>query len=142
MQISGYANYIPQVPSRAARSNTSFAQALNTTADDTVNKPAPASALTDTDAGSNEKRDYSNMTPREFSEAGKQLYKEGKIDLDQLFQFQWAAGDFNSEGNGSSESTKPVNYIAHFQDKLLCAPSVYGDSNKKMVKSILDIIAR
>jgi hypothetical protein len=63
--------------------------------------------------------DFTNMTPRAFSSAAQTMYDNGKIDMDQLFKMQMAAGGIfkNSEApqNGNNKS---VNYVQYFKDQL------------------------
>lgn len=140
MQVSGYANYISQIPARTARSDSAFAQALKTKEGDPLVQGARPSPSIGTDTGANDKLDYSNMTPRQFVDAGKSLYKEGRIDEVQLFEIHMTAGFFDGQTNEFSESQKPFNYIASFQDKLLCNATTYNSAQKNKIRNLLNII--
>jgi hypothetical protein len=101
----------------------------NTKLDDVwqISKTAKDINAASISSNTDQKFDFTNMTPRQMKGVANELFKQGKIDIDQLFQLetagvplgkQGAHGEFVELTSAEKESymNKPVNYIKHTAD--------------------------
>ncbi len=65
--------------------------------------------------------DFSNMSRQEIADAGKALFKEGKITIDELFRFDHPDGKLRIAADGSPANLNPndrINFIGHTEQAI------------------------
>ncbi len=101
-------------------------------------------AILDSDNNS-KKYDFSNMTRKEISDAGKQLFHDGKITLDELLRFDHPDGKLHISLDGRPIELNPddrIDFIAATQkavsDMEQTGESKRSDSGYKMMLELLN----
>lgn len=89
--------------------------------------------------------DFSNMSRQEIADAGKQLFSEGKITLDELFRFDHPDGKLRIDANGNPTALNPderINFVAHtrkaISDMEATGEAKRSDSPYQMMLALLD----
>lgn len=143
MQISGFRHsaYTPQPRTSSPQAGNPFEQALaDINVKDSVSITSTSSASAQSTSGAGETPDYTSMTPQQFDDAGKKLYKDGKIDLDQLFKIHFATGIFDGRDNPASQVTAKTNYVDHFQQQLKLGSQIYGAYGYHKIEDLVKVL--
>lgn len=148
-----YVNLSTQATSKTTTANV-VATATSNKASDTVEISQAAQNISDASASTTagEKFDFSNMTPKEMKGVANEMFKQGKIDIDQLFQLETAGiplgklgakGEFIALTPAEREGymSKPYNYVKYTADRIsFLEQTGYANDSKsgyEMLKSLL-----
>lgn len=122
------------------------------TSDDVVDLSQVAQSVGTASSKSREKFDFTEMTPKQMKGIANELFKQGKIDLDQLFQLETAGiplGKLGAHGEfveltaaeRDGFMNQPMNYIQYTSDRIsFLEQSGYSNDPKSgydMLKSLL-----
>lgn len=130
------------------------ATAASNTASDTVQISQAAQNISAASAGTtgSEKFDFTNMTPKQMKGVANEMFKQGKIDIDQLFHLENVGVPFGKLGaNGEFVAltpaeregymSKPVNYAKYTADRIsFLEQTGYANDSKsgyEMLKNLL-----
>lgn len=90
--------------------------------------------------------DFSNMTRGEIAEAGKQLFKEGKITLDELFRFDHPDGKLRVDLSGTETNLDPndrIDFIGHTREAIYNMEQTGDDKRADSgYKMMVDLLAK
>lgn len=154
---SSVQNQYPQLSTQATSKTTAtkaVATAASNTASDTVQISQAAQNISAASASTtaSEKFDFTNMTPKQMKGVANEMFKQGKIDIDQLFQLETAGvplgklganGEFIALTPAEREGymSKPVNYVKYTADRIsFLEQTGYANDSKsgyEMLKNLL-----
>lgn len=93
----------------------------------------------------NIKYDFSGMSRSEIANAGKQLFNEGKISIDELFRFDHPDGKLRVDANGNEVQFSPderINFLYETRQAInnmeLTGDSLRSDSSYNMMVGLLE----
>ncbi len=154
MSISSVTSAIKNayVPVRSQTISKTLSAEQVKTSDDAVDLSQVAQSVGSASFKGREKFDFTEMTPKQMKEIANDLFKQGKIDLDQLFQLETAGiplGKLGAHGEfveltaaeRDGFMNQPMNYIQYTSERISCLEqSGYSNDPKSgydMLKSLL-----
>ena len=155
-------NQYQQISTQATSKTTAanaVATAASNTASDTVQISQAAQNISAASASTtaSEKFDFTNMTPKQMKGVANEMFKQGKIDIDQLFHLENVGVPFGKLGaNGEFVAltpaeregymSKPVNYVKYTADRIsFLEQTGYANDSKsgyEMLKNFLGKLKR
>ena len=154
MSISSVTSAIKNayVPVRSQTISKTLSAEQVKTSDDVVDLSQVAQSVGSASFKGREKFDFTEMTPKQMKGIANEMFKQGKIDLDQLFQLETAGiplgkqgphGEFVQLTPAEREGfmSQPLNYIQNTADRIsFLDQSGYANDPKSgydMLKNLL-----
>jgi hypothetical protein len=157
---SSVQNQYPKVSTQATSNTTvvktKTASALSITASDTVQLSQTAKNITlaSTSKSATQEYDFTNMSPNAMKSVGNEMFKQGKIDIDQLFQLENAGVPLGKLGpNGQFVAltpaeredymSKPVNYVKYTADRIsFLEQTGYANDSKSGYEMLTSLLGK